>query len=104
MYAALRMFYGFLYVYLWILRTYTAFAYVCVRLLCTLCSFYVHIRLAFVHVVRILRPYTAFVRVEWLLCPYTAYLLRTLCGFCVHIRRNFTVFNLDSLKGSHLAG
>ena len=81
------------------------------RLLCTLCGFcarcatFVYVYgLSFAQVVRILHMYTAFVRIERLLRTYTAYILRTLCGFCVRIRLIFTMFNADSLEGSDLAG
>ena len=72
------------------------FAYVygfCVRL-CT----------DFSHDVRVLRAYTAFVRIVRLLRTYMAYLLRTFCGFCVHICLIFVVLNADSLEGSNLEG
>ena len=59
MYAALRMFYGFF------VRLCMAFAYQY--------GLFVHLCTAFAHVV-------------WLLQMYTAYILRKLCGFCVHIR------------------
>ena len=87
MYAALCIFYRFLYLCVHLLCTYTAFEYVCVRLLRTLCGFCVCIRifcalyadfayiygfcarwaassyihgLSFAQVVRILRTYMAY--------------------------------------------
>ena len=71
MYAALRMFYGF-FVRLCTAFAYTAFAYVCERLLRTLCGFCVRIRLIFCTI-----------------CATSAYVyvfLWVFSRFCVHIR------------------
>ena len=76
-----------------------------VYIFCAHCKAFAYVYgLSFAQVVQILRTYTDFVRVEWLLRTYTAYLLHILCIFCVYIWLIFTIFNADSIKGSDLAG
>ena len=68
-----------------LLRTYTAFAYVCIRLFCTLCRFCVHIRLI------VCASCAAFAYVYGFLCA--------LSGFFVRIRIFLRVeLIFDSLK------
>ena len=83
MYVALSMFYGFF------VRLYTAFVYVCVRLLRTLCGFFVCI---------------------WLVCFAScadfAYVYGYLCAltaFAYVYGLSFAMFDVDHLEGSDRA-